>query len=207
MPPLEMSAVVRCGGGALVGARRRGRAHYESAIFVRADSRFHSLEDLRDASFAWVDRRSYSGFVAARAMLAEAFATDEPPIGQQHFHGSHRAVCEAVLRGWADAGATYATRDAAGAFVSAGWTDVLGDRAGEIRAVAVSPPIPCDGIAHRPGLPAAEQAGLRAVLSAMTDDDDGRDLLARIFNADSLGDPTDDLTAASQFLAAGRAAD
>ncbi len=190
MPPLAMISVLRRGGGILASSQRRGASNYRAAIVVRDDSPYQTLTDLRGRDLAWVDRQSASGYRVALAMLADAFDERSPSLGREHFHGSHRAVCEAVANGWADAGATYASLGPDGAIATAGWLDVLGERAGELRLLSLSPPIPSDGIAHRPGLDQTLQNELRTLLLSMAGDDCGRALLADIFNADALAAPS-----------------
>ncbi len=193
MPPLAMISVLRRGGGALASSQRRGASSYRAAIVVRADAPYQALTDLDGRNMAWVDRQSASGYRVALAMLTDAFGGRAPTLGREHFHGSHRAVCEAVANGWADAGATYASTDADGNVSSSGWLDVMGDRAAELRVLALSPPIPSDGIAHRPGLPGDLYEALRALLGSMAADDRGRALLADVFNAEALALPSGDL--------------
>jgi ABC-type phosphate/phosphonate transport system substrate-binding protein len=91
-----------------------------------------------------------------------------------------------MLKGWAAAGATYASRNLRGDVVSSGWRDNLGERAGEVVALWFSAPIPGDSIAHRPFLPDALATALTGAMLGMTDCDEGRALLADIFNAESL---------------------
>ena len=186
MPPAAFVEAEARGAKALVVAQRCGRVTYESAIIVHADSPLRTLADLRGQSIAWVDRESSSGFLFAVAEIVRELGLPSEVLGTQHFQGSHRAVCEAVANRWAAAGATYAVRDHDGRVLGSGWIDLMGARAGDLRPIAWSVPIPGDNIAYRAQLPAevAERCG--EALMALVEDDEGRLLLRDVFNAEAL---------------------
>jgi phosphate/phosphite/phosphonate ABC transporter binding protein len=184
MPPTAFVSAAEHGAGVLAKIRRAGQTTYECALIARADGGVRTLEELRGKAVAWVDRDSASGYLFAFAALRDALGGDpDAALGEQHFGGSHRAVCEAVAKGWADAGATYASRDADGNVVSAGWRDTLGERASLVTPIWFSPPIPGDSIAHRPFLPDALARKVADALFALDDSEEGRALLAEVFNA------------------------
>jgi phosphonate transport system substrate-binding protein len=193
MPPVPFIQAADRGAGALLVALRQGRPSYDAALIVRADSKIDSIAGLRGGSIAWLDADSASGYVFPAAEIARQLGPPDQIFTAQHFHGSHQAVCEAVLNGWDSAGATYATRDDAGRVVSSGWLDVLGDRASEIRAIAFCGPIPGDNIAHRPDLPRPLIVELTRILAGMQADREGRELLQDVFNADGLAPVTLDV--------------
>ncbi len=185
MPPFAYVAAADANAGALVVARRHGKSAYESALVVRAESRLQSIEELAGKSAAWVDRDSASGYLFAAAEIMRRLRSVDDALGKQHFFGSHREVCNAVVNGWADVGATYVHRDGTGRVVSSGWLDALGDRASELRPIAYSAPIPGDNIAHRPDMDELERAAIANAFRSMSECEEGRALLSEIFHADS----------------------
>lgn len=186
MPPLLFVEAMERGAEAIVVAKRSGSTSYRSVVFVRADSELQTLEDLRGNSVAWVDPESSSGYLAAAATIARELGPLSQVFSEQSFVGSHRAVCEAVVKGWATAGATYASLDPEGNWAAAGWDDFLPGRAGEIRAIASSDPIPGDNIAHRSGLPPRIVEQLVEVFTELGDDVEGKEILRDVFSADAL---------------------
>lgn len=184
MPPIPFVEAVDRGAGMLVTSERFGRTTFDSAIITASDSAIAELEHLRGQSCAWVDRSSSSGYLFASARLEQLFgAPTSDALSREYFHGSHRAVCEAVANGWASAGATYAVRDPGGNVVSSGWLDLLGDRANEIRVLDFAGPIPADSIAHRPHLPATLVTSLTEMLVSLIQSKRGRRVLEDVFNA------------------------
>jgi phosphate/phosphite/phosphonate ABC transporter binding protein len=184
MPPTSFVAAVEHGAGVLAQIRRAGQTSYQAAIIVRTGE-VATLEELRGKSMAWVDQDSASGYLLPLAELRRVLGDPATELGEQTFVGSHQAVCEAVLKGWADAGATYASRDATGV-VSAGWRDHLGDRAKRVEPLWFSPPIPGDSIASRPFLPEALRATLVSALIGLADSEIGRTMLVDVFNAETM---------------------
>ena len=185
-PPVTFASAAERGAGLLVKMVRGGQAVYASALITRGDSPLAALAELRGADVAWVDRESAAGYLFAFAELRRVLGDPDRALGEQHFLGSHRAVCESVANGWAAAGATYVARGDDGAIRSSGWRDALGERAATIRPLWFSRPIPADGIAHRPFLPPDTVASLSRALVDLADTDDGRALLRDLFNADRL---------------------
>jgi phosphonate transport system substrate-binding protein len=96
---------------------------------------------------AWVHRTSASGYAVPRRFIAESGHNPNALFGSESFPGSHAAVVEAVLRGRADAGATFAEFEpATRAVVDAGWLTVPG--APEmVRILASAGAVPADAIA------------------------------------------------------------
>ncbi len=183
-PPHTFVEIFERGGGMLAVMQRHGQITFEAALVVRVSSQIQSIDDLRGASAAWVDRRSTSGYLFPYAELLRRHGASA--IGAQHFHGSHTASMEAVANGWAEFGATYATHGPDGAILSAGWLDLLGERAEEIRPVGFLGPIPGDNLSHSPRLsePLAEQ--LTSILTRMHESEAGLTLLKEALAAERL---------------------
>lgn len=183
MPPAAFMAAADRGVSALATLRRDGQTSYESAIVVRTDSGLRSLADLRGKRMGWVDRESAAGYLFAAAEIVRALGRLDDALGRQHFFGSHRDVCQAVADRWCDAGATYVVRDGEN-ITSAGWTDALRERAGELTPIAFSVPIPNDMVAYRPRLSERVRNEVTKILLAMADDPDGVYILGDVFGAD-----------------------
>lgn len=185
MPPVALLRGADRGVGVVALAQRYGRPTYESALIVRADSPLQRLADLRGRSVAFVDRESASGYLFAIDMITRELGSPDV-LGEQHFQGSHKAVCEAVLRGWVAAGASYAVRDQNERIVHAGWIDAFGADHG-MRTLAITDPIPCDAIAHRPGMaPAMVERLARSVVDIDTNDAEGNAILFEVFHTSGM---------------------
>jgi phosphonate transport system substrate-binding protein len=181
MPPISFVRAAERGSGVIALAERYGRATYESAIVVRADSPIVEVAQLRGRSLAFVDRDSASGYLFAADLIGQELGPPDAVLAEQHFQGSHRAVCDAVRRRWVDAGTTYVVRDAEGRIVYAGWLDLSASADAPLRVLATTSAIPCDAIAHRPGL-APGLVERIATTFVEAGDDEGRAILTEIFH-------------------------
>jgi len=181
MPPISFVHGADRGVGIVALAQRYGRPTYESGIFVRADSAILSLADLRGKSIAYVDRDSSSGYLFAADLIGRELGKPDEVLKEQHFQGSHKAVCDAVARRWVDAGVTYFVRDNNDRVVHSGWLD-LGSPDAPMRLLAATAQIPCDLIAHRPGLATGVIERLAKALIEVDDDAEGREILKDIFH-------------------------
>ncbi len=181
MPPLAYLDAWDRGATPLVAAVRGDGSSYESAIIVATEARLDCIEDLRGKTAAWVNRDSASGYVFAAGLVADELGPLQQTLGEQHFFGSHRAVCEAVAKGWANFGATYAKRDE-GKLSSCGWWDMLDDQ-DVLRPIAFAGPIPADNIACRPAFPRRLRDELKELFEGLHHDDAGRELLSTLFGA------------------------
>lgn len=98
------------GGRVIPFARDRddqGESGYHSVAFVKADSPFHWIEDLRGRSFAFADPNSTSGFAFPAHFLRRAGFDPASFFARTGFSGSHEQSVIAVLNGTFDAGATF----------------------------------------------------------------------------------------------------
>jgi phosphonate transport system substrate-binding protein len=83
-----------------------GSLGYHSVLFVRADSPYQTLDDLRGRSLMFTDRDSTSGFLVPHHELSR----NGYPLrhfGSFGFSGSHPATVQSVLDGQFDAGVTW----------------------------------------------------------------------------------------------------
>ncbi|MGH6900206.1 MAG: phosphate/phosphite/phosphonate ABC transporter substrate-binding protein [Geminicoccaceae bacterium] len=90
-----------------------GQLGYHSVLFVRADSPYQTLDDLRSKSLAFTARLSASGFLIPYHELTEQGYEPRRFFGRLAFAGSHPQAVTAVLNGDFDAGVT--------------WSSVMGD--------------------------------------------------------------------------------
>jgi phosphonate transport system substrate-binding protein len=84
-----------------------GETGYYSVAFVKADSPYQKIEDLRQKSFAFADPNSTSGFAFPSYFLRRAGFPPEQFFARTGFSGSHEQSVIAVLNGTFDAGATF----------------------------------------------------------------------------------------------------
>lgn len=125
---------------------RRGVTKYSTAIFTREGGEVASLADLVGRTAAWVDRRSTSGYLLARAHLRASGVDLGRAFRSERFLGSHELVVRAVMEGTADVGATFVyvdprPGDGLPVPVRAGWGKE------SARVLAVAGPIPADVMA------------------------------------------------------------
>ena len=181
MPPIAFVEAAERGVGVVALAQRFGRPTYESAIIVRADSPLVSLADLRGRSIAYVDRSSASGYLFAADLIGRELGPPSKILAEEHVQGSHKAVVDAVRRKWVDAGVTYVVRDTAGRIVYGGWLDHGAAEGTPVRVLATTSAIPCDAIAHRPGLASGLVERLARTLTEVESDPDGKAILEQVF--------------------------
>jgi phosphate/phosphite/phosphonate ABC transporter binding protein len=188
MPPVLMAQAARSGAGIVAVSARAGRHSYFGSIVVREDSPVHSVEELRGKSMAWVDKDSASGYLFAKGLIEKELGVVDESLGRTSFHGSHRAVCEAVANGWTDAGATYVVLDEDEAVAGSGWGELVAERASELRLLTVTAPIPGDCIAYRPHFSSQWQNELQEVLFGLHKSEQGRTLMSQVFRAERFVD-------------------
>lgn len=138
---------------------RNGLAWFSAALFARPDTALTSLESLRGSRVAWVDPQSASGYLVIRAWMRSQGYDPQNVFAQEHFLGSHESVVQAVMRGDADVGATFAHLGEDMQWVrSAGWGHH------QVRVLALAGPIPSDVVAASVRLPVPVIRYIRDVL-------------------------------------------
>ncbi|MFW6028322.1 MAG: phosphate/phosphite/phosphonate ABC transporter substrate-binding protein [bacterium] len=139
-----------------------GSIGYYSVMFVRADSDFHSIEDLKGASFAWADPNSSSGYLFPLVSLRGKDIEPEEHFGSVVFSGGHEQSIIGVLDGAYDAAVTWTndvdehTRGGIHMMLERGVLE-----ADDIRIIWVSDLIPNPVIAIRSAVPQAMKDDLR----------------------------------------------
>ena len=82
-----------------------GASGYYSVIYVRADSPYQKIEDLKGKNLALVDPNSTSGNQAPRFFLQKAGHDVDKLFGKTFYAGSHENAVLALVQGTADAAA------------------------------------------------------------------------------------------------------
>lgn len=156
-----------------------GSGQYWSYIVTAADGPIQTLPELSGKRFAFVDRRSTSGYLLPLGMLHAA----NVKIGPASFAGSHPDVVDLVLKHRVDAGAIASTtfghmKDAK-----------LRER---LRILAKSDPVPFDAVVVQPSLPAETVALLRTTLLELSSrTDEGKSVLQGLTYSNGFVDATD----------------
>ncbi len=166
-------------------ARRGGKSSYRAVIFVKADRKWSKPEDLAGKSIAWVSESSTSGHLFPKALLLEKGLDPAKHFGAQSFLGDHTAVCQAVLDGKVDAGASFS--DDVGEPDLAELTTcyaLLADSRPKLRVVAASEPIPNDVLVARAGLDPATTDAVGKALDALAAGGESGELFGRLFDTD-----------------------
>jgi len=153
----------------LVKAVRKG-LYYRSVYFVRDESKAKELADLKGRKVGWVDPGSAAGFLFPRAM-------------------PFKSVCNAVLKGEVDAGATFANGPGEGSGYRAdGCGETVGPQAlDRLRVIAFGDRIPNEVVAAREGFDEGVAAQVTGVFSLMPETDAGRGILSKVFHAEGFG--------------------
>jgi phosphonate transport system substrate-binding protein len=156
-----------------------GNTSYTSRIWVRKDSGFKTLEELRGKTIAFVDPSSTSGYVYPMVMLIQkGLVQNKDPktfFKDVVFSGSHDAGAMALLAGHVDALASFDEMP----------KQYLKEPAQRERLtfVAESAPIPEGGICGREGLDPAVVAKVREALLSMKGPQYAA-LLAKLYDID-----------------------
>ena len=145
-----------------------GSATASGYIFVRDDSPRRTLEDLKGASFGFVDPMSTSGSLLAKKVLKDKGFDLEKDLAKMEYLGNHEAVLLAVMEGRVDAGATY--QGSFGALRRSKGIDPL-----TFRVIAKTPRTPRDIICARADLPVEISDAITASLMPLS----GRDRAGR----------------------------
>ena len=86
-----------------------GASTYVGYIVTRMDSGIETVQDLKNKTFAFIDKQSASGFLYPSAFLLREGLSAEEHFKKIRFAGNHGKVFEWVDKGYVDAGATYST--------------------------------------------------------------------------------------------------
>jgi len=101
-PLAYVSAKKQCSIEPIASPQVNGAANYNGLIISK---NLKGVDQLEGSSFAFVDEKSASGYLYAKAFLEDERLYKK--LGEMKFLGSHDKVIEAVINGDVDAGATY----------------------------------------------------------------------------------------------------
>ncbi|MCA9645897.1 MAG: phosphate/phosphite/phosphonate ABC transporter substrate-binding protein [Myxococcales bacterium] len=180
-PAVYVESSNRCDLTLIASGVRARDAGFRGALFVRADSPYHSLDDLRGTRVGWVDPMSAAGYLFPLLELRQrGFSLEE--FTDQRFCGDHKSVAELVARREVDVGATFVTAASqhAGSELSrAGWT--LAGSMEAMRPLVITPMIPADTICAAPHVPRPLREAVSEALTEMHRQDRGGDVLMNFF--------------------------
>lgn len=152
----------------LVQSISDGSATASGYIFVREDSPRRTIQDLKGASFGFVDPMSTSGSLFAKKLLKDNGFDLEKDLAKTEYLGNHEAVLLAVMEGRVDAGATY--QGSFSALRRAKGIDPL-----TFRVIAKTPRTPRDIFCVRSDMPSEVAEAITSSMMALT----GRDRAGR----------------------------
>ncbi len=170
---------------AVLRAVRSGRCSYSSALVCRSEEPL-SLETLKGKRVAWVAPRSTGGhLLPVRHLLSRGIIPSEV-FAEQRFHGTYRRALAAVLKGEADLASIYVPHsDVYSARATlAIYATYLGIDDRLLTAFAFTDPTPADGIILSRRLSQADATLLTSVLTGMTSDGNGADLVLGPFKVE-----------------------
>ncbi|NBD14494.1 MULTISPECIES: phosphate/phosphite/phosphonate ABC transporter substrate-binding protein [Corallococcus] len=183
-PPFVCARMEAMGVRVLTRGVRRGMSSYRSALVGRAGSGL-TLEKLKGATAAWVDRDSVAGYLLPSAFLKTQGLEPSRAFVSQQFTGSYHGALEAVLDGRAQVTSVFCPPASTGLSFATGVDDVLGPGMGaKFELLAYTDEAPNDGVPVAMGLPAPLVASLESALLGLQSTPDGQALLRDIFNAD-----------------------
>lgn len=192
LPPFSYIQAERLANAeVLLKSVRHGSPYYYSAIIVRSDSPYKTIEDLRGETIAWVDPASSSGHIFPKSGLIEMGIDPDTFFSKQVFAGSHDALLLSILNGTTKAGATFANdAEASGG----SWTQLLkGDDKNKIRPIFVTKPIPGDTLStsasFRKEYPEVVK-GVKEALLSFKEDPAGKAVLKNLYRIDYLTEAT-----------------
>ena len=149
-----------------------GGAQYLSYVVTAADSSAQSLTDLKGGRFAFVDKRSTTGYLMAVDLLRRHGIDPDHDFKNIVFAGSHPEVVELVL----------AHKVEGGAIASTTFGQMRESRLNErLRILAKSEPVPFDAVVVQPHVPVETVVKLRETLLGLsTRTEEGRAVLTGI---------------------------
>ncbi len=179
MSPAAYAATwMECDGNAeplLVAKEEDGSTSYVAAMYVRADSDIHSLEDMRGRAMAWGDPNSASGYLIPRAEMRAAGINPDTYFGRSGFAGGYEQAVVAVLQKQYDAGVSWTSGvgDASRGY-SRGGLRAMVDKGmlnmADLRIIWRSQPIQNGPLVVRKDLPASFKQDMIAFHNAMPQD-------------------------------------
>jgi phosphonate transport system substrate-binding protein len=184
LPPLLAGEAIAAGNADLIACVQRELGGlYHSVLFARKDSGITVLGDLQRRSIAWVDRQSAAGYVVPRRWLELSGFAPDAMFARETFAGTHADAARAVLRGSADAGATFVVLEPRSRkVIDSGW-HALPDADDMLVVVGSAGAVPADAIAA--SMRVAPDIRNELAEAFLTLSDDERELAGKIFRSHS----------------------
>lgn len=142
--PPTVCAAVQGSCMAILKAVRSHGSSYCAALVVRQGEAI-TLDDLRGARAAWVDRLSTAGYLLPMAHLRSRGREPEDLLAEQVFSGSYGRALRCVLEREADLSSVYVSNPTAEA-TQASLREVVGEAASRLRALEFTASSPSDGL-------------------------------------------------------------
>jgi len=175
------------GAEVILASVRGGSKTYTGQIITQADSGITDLAGLKGKKFAFVDPGSASGFLYPNALLAQNGIDYKTYFSETVFAGGHDKVVIAVYNKQTDGGATFGD-SVEGQVTDARTlvTNTIPDVMSKVKVIAKTSPIPNDTVSVRKGLDASLVSQIREGLLGVSQTDDGKKLLAALYNINGL---------------------
>ena len=190
-PPLICARVEAAGGAVALRGIRYGAATYRSVILCRAEDKIE-LSNLgrmrRRPRAVWVDESSMAGYLLPRSHLRSLGVEPRGAFFDERLLGSYDACLKAILDGEADLTACYAPAASANR-PAAGYVELCGFRAIELRVLAYTSECPNDGLVLSPRLEGGLYDTMRSALRRLVADPASRRALADAFEVDGFDEP------------------
>lgn len=159
----------------LVEREANGAMGYYSAVVVKKDSPFKSLQDLKGHSLVYPDFNSTSGYLFPRAKMREQGFDPDTQFAKSGISGGHTQSVMAVENGQYDAAVVYMTGGTPETGFTNGPTFRLAQlgliKAGAFRVIWTAGPIPTAGLAVRTDRPQWFIDTVRGAAAALPFDD------------------------------------
>jgi phosphonate transport system substrate-binding protein len=150
-----------------------GTSSYRGYIFVHKETRISSVEDMRHASIAFVDKATTAGYVFPRAYFKERGVTQmKTYFKEYYFAGSHDAAIYAVLNRDAEVGCAKNTIFDMLARQNARMNE-------DLVILAKSADVPSNALGLRPDITSEIKARIKQVLLEMDSDAEGKVVLKK----------------------------
>jgi len=145
---------------------RYGKTTYRGVIVARIDSGIRKVSDLAGRTFAYVDRNSGSGFLAANQIMKDAQIRPLRDLASVRFTYSHAASLDGVRNHLFEAAALY--------------EGTVSDKDDDLIVVATSGPIRSDVIVASPDLGRSLLDMIQGALVSMNSNDFGKRCLTEL---------------------------
>ncbi len=100
-------ARISCGAKTILMPKRFNKTSYRGMIVVRADSNINTIADLKGKSFAYVDKKSASGYFFPKILMLENNIDPDKDISRIEYMKKHDNILYNILYKKFDAGAVY----------------------------------------------------------------------------------------------------